>query len=359
MYDETSLDDLLAGLNGLTAAQKMNIANLIFTQTFETKNIKDSHATFAEVRNGSKIPILEASDDFDGFPFTEGNCTLPACAITDNWSAYTWQLDKIGCELTICMENFSNDFKVFFNTISKDNETDIETAIVQFIVERFQARHLKAEIRVAYFGDSASLDPLVKGFDGFFVQMEALASPENSVEITQNAAVTVVGQTIADGEVVYNYLVAMYAKAAAFPWFEPANMVWRLDRSIVQALVGWLNTQADLKGISCDCIDPASVVNARVYTVDNLSVFGIPVEPLPFLAAMRPIAELFDEGTGLYINRNRFVLSRRENMILGYEIEDTARKFKIGYDERKSEIYVQGSSLFGAGVPQDHFILGI
>jgi hypothetical protein len=358
-YDSTNLDTLLGDLNGLTAAQKMNIANLIFTQTFAIPNIKDTHPTLSEVRSGSKIPILEATDDYDGFPFFEGNCTLPACSINDNWSAYTWTLGEIGCEVTICMRTFSNDFKVFFDTWAKNNEGDIESALVQFIIERFQSRHLKAEVRVAYFGDSASEDTLINGFDGFFVQMEAQATEgENLVVITQNAGATAAEQTITSGEAIYDYLQSMYTLAAAKPWFEPTNMVWRLDRSLVQTLVGWLNTQADLKGISCDCIDPASVVNARVYTADNLTVFGIPVEPMPFLTAMRAIAEIYDETDGTYVNRNRIVLSRRENMILGYEIEDTVQSFKVGWDDRKNEIYIQGSSLFGAGVPQNHFVLG-
>lgn len=357
-YDATNLDAVLSGLNGLTAAQKMNIANLIFTETFAVPNIKDTHPTLSEVRSGSKIPILEASDDFDGFPFTEGDCTLPACTISDNWSTYTWTLGEIGCEVVICMKTFSNDFKVFFNTWSKNNEGDIESALVQFIIERFQSRHLKAEVRVAYFGDTGSADTLINGFDGFFVQMEAKATAENKVVITQNAEATAALQTITNGEDIYNYLVAMYNLASQKPWFLPESMVWRLDRSLVQTLVGWLNQQADLKGISCDCIDPERVVNARVFTADNLSIFGIPVEPMPFLAAMRAIAEIYDDLDGTYVNRNRIILSRRENMILGYEIEDTVQAFKVGWDDRKNEIFIQGSSLFGAGVPQDSFILG-
>lgn len=355
-YDPTELNVILADLNGLTEAEKMNIGNLIFTQTFATKNIKDTHPTLSEVRSGSKIPILLESEDYGGFPFTEGNCTLPACTITDNWSTYTWSLGQIGCELTICMENFTNDFLAFFNTWKKMNEGDIESAVVQFIIERFQTRHLKAEIRVAYFGDTSSSDPLIDGIDGFFAQMEAIVPADQHVVITQNAEATAAGQTLT-GQELYDYMVAMYDIAVTMPWFDPTNMVWRLDRSLAMLLAGFLNTKSDQSIYNCSCIDPAKVTNARVYQWDNLAFQGIPIEALPFLDAMKAIAEIYDSTDGTFVNRNRIILTRRENMIIGYEIEDTLRRFKVGYDEREDEIYVKGASLFGVGVPQDTFIL--
>lgn len=354
-----NLDTILAGLNGLTEAERMNIGNLIFTETFSAKNIKDTHPTISQVRSGSKIPILLETEDYGGFPFTEGDCTLPACNISSNWSSFTWNLGQIGCEITICMEDFTNDFLAFFNTWKKMNSDDINSAVVQFIIERFQARHLKAEIRVAYFADSDSTDPLINGYDGFFVQMEARATADNLVSISENAT----SEIITDGETIYDYLKEMYAQASTQPWFKPENMVWRLDRQDVQVLVGWLNTLTNFEGVNCDCINPQAVTQARIFTVDNLRIFGIPVEAMPFRDAMRSIDELYNDddtpGTFVYVNPNRYILTRRENMILGYEVEETLKRFKVGYDERQDEIYIKGASLFGVGVPQETFILAI
>ena len=122
-------------------------------------------------------------------------------------------------------------------------------------------------------------------------------------------------------------------------------------------LAGWLNTQNDNNQYNCDCIDPAKVTQARVFAWDNISVFGIPVEPMPFLDAMKAVTELYDDNDGTFVNRNRIILARREGLILGYEIEQTLKRFKVGYDERANEIYIQGASLFGVGVPQPTFIL--
>ena len=358
-YVTDNLDGILSGLNGLTAAEKMNIGNLIFTEQFGVKSIKDTHPTISEVRSGSKVPILLETDDYAGFPFTDGDCTLPACNITDNWSTYTWNLWQIGCELTICMEKFATDFLAFFNTWKKMNSDDINSAVVQFIIERFQARHTKAEVRVAYFGDTDAVgNDLINGFDGFFVQMQAIGGADNFVEITENAANTAAGQTITDGADLYAYLQEMYNKAIVQPWFDPTKMVWRLDRSLAMLLAGWLNTRNDMNGINCECIDPVKVTQARVFQWDNIAVFGIPVEPMPFLDAMKAITGLYDANDGTFVDRNRIILTRREGLILGYEIEQTLKRFKVGYDERANEIYIQGASLFGAGVPQAVFVLG-
>ena len=356
-YVTTPLDNILSGLNGLTAAEKMNIGNLIFTESFGIKSIKDTHPTISEVRSGSKVPILLEDDEYGGFPFTEGDCTLPACNITNNWSTYTWNLGQIGCEVVICMETFTNDFLAFFNTWKKMNSDDINSAVVQFIIEQFQKRHTKAEIRVAYFGDTNSSDALISGFDGVFVQMEAIGGPENFVEITENAGATAAAQTITDGADLYAYLQEMYNKAIVQPWFDPTKMVWRMDRSLAMLLAGWLNTRNDMNGINCECIDPNKLTQARAFVWDNIAVFGIPVEAMPFLDAMKAVAELYDSNDGTFVDRNRIILTRREGTILGYEVEQTLKRFKVGYDERENEIYIQGASLFGVGVPQPTFIL--
>lgn len=352
-----SLSTILSGLNGLTETEKMTIANLIYTQTFAVKNIKDTHPNFPEVRSGGKLPILQDENDFGAFPFTEGNCTLPSCDITDNWSTYTWTLGQIGCELTICMENFSNEFLIFFDTWKKMNSDDINSAVVQFIIERFQKKHFNAEIRVAYFADSESTDPLINGYDGFFVQLDARATAENRVDITENSGGTPSAQNIATGQDLYDYLTEMYNKAVVQPWFDPTNMVWRMDRGLAMLLAGFLNTASDKSLYNCDCIDVSKITQARLFVWDNLQVFGIPIEPMPFLDAMKSVEELYDPATGLYVDKNRIILTRRENMILGYETEDTLKRFKLGYDEREDEIYVKGASLFGVGVPLDSFIL--
>jgi len=342
-----NLATILGDLNGLTEAEKMNIAQAIFAEQFSVPNIKNTHPTLQEVRSGSKIPILNAENDYCSFPFTDGDCSLPSCNISSDWSTFTWKIAQIGCEVVVCLEDFSNDFMAFFGTWKKYNEDDLESAVIQFIVERFQRKHLGAEVRVAYFGDSNSADPLISGIDGFITQYEARATTENKVEITENVKLT--------GEQVFDYMKEMYDLATAQAWFRPESAVWRIDRGDAIALAGHLNTLGDNATGTCACIDPAKVVNPRIYQWDNLSFMGIPIEPMPFVDAMMCIDELYTDVDG-FTSRNKMVLTQRNNAILGYEVEESLNRFKIGYDDREDDIWIRGASLFGVGVPLDQFV---
>ena len=368
--DLTNLGTLLDGLNSLPAAEKFKMSEALFLEAFKTQNIKDTHVSLGEVRQGNKMPIIGMEGGYDSFAFVDG-CALPDCSISNDWSSFTWCIAEIGCELTICMKTIAPKFLAFWNVYRKMNEGDIQTAFVQFVSEIFQDSHLKAEFRVAYLGDTDATvtvggeegddpDPLFDGCDGFVKQMDALSTTDSSLRVTisENQGGTLSAQTITDGEDVYDYLLEMYNKAAIKGWFNPSDMVFRINRSVANVLVGWLNTKADLAGINCACIDPSKVVGPRGFTIDNLTVFGIPVEVYEFEEAMKTSAYYWD-GTKFTKYKNIFILARRDAMLLGYETTDSLSQFDIGYDKRKREIYMQGSSMFGAGVPVPYFILGI
>lgn len=372
--DLDNLESLLDGLNGLNESQKFTMSEALFLEAFKTTNIKDVHPSLGEVRMGTKMPILGMEGGYDSFPYV-ASCALPNCNISADWSEFTWCIGEIGCEITLCMKDVLPKFLAFFNVWRKMNEGDIQSAFVQFISELFQDRHLKAEFRVAYLGDTDATvtvgevdgegepidegDPLFNGCNGFITQMDAQSQGNTDLRVTisENQEATLAAQTMT-GEEAYNYALEMYNKAAVQPWFNPSQMVYRLNRSIVNVLVGWLNSKADLAGINCACIDPSKVVGARGFTVDNLSMFGIPVEAYEFEQAMKASAYYWD-GTKFTKYKNIMILARKDAMILGYETTDSLSQFHIGWDQRAREIFIQGSSMFGAGVPVPYFILGI
>ena len=357
--DQTSLAAILDALNGLEESEKMKLSEAIFLEAFKAENIKNTHTTLGGIHSGNKVPVLGDEDGFDGFPFVDG-CALPDCSIANDWSTMKWELGEIGCELTLCLKDLLPKFQAFYNVYRKMNEGDINSAFVQFIAERFQTKHLKAELRVAYFADVDATDTKLNGYDGFVSQMDAIstANPDLRVDITENAQTTLAGQTIADGQAVYDYMKELYNQIAGKAWFNPEKMVWRMNRSLVNKLVALLNTKSDLSGISCGCIDPEKAAGARIFSYDNLTLFGIPVEPKPFEQAMKSSAFYWD-GSKFTKYKNIIILARRDAMVLGYETEEALSQFNIGYDKRKREVWMQGSSLFGAAVPVPYFGIAI
>ena len=354
-----NLEDLLVELDRSDNNQAFELSKAIFLASREPEDIKATHPVIGQVRNGDRVPILDDTVDYGGFPFVEG-CELPACEVDTNVSDYVWDIAEIGCKVKVCFKDFKSGFLRFFNDYRRMNEGDEQTAILQYIISLFNRNHLGAEARAGYFGDKSSDDDLINGFNGWVTQMMAGAEGDADlrVEVAENAEATSAEQTIADGERVYEILAEMYDKAVVQPWFDPSNMVWELNRENVNKLVGWLNRQSDLKGISCDCIDPEKVRNARVFTADNLSIFGIPVRPKEFNAMRKPIAELYDDADGTYENRNIFILAQESIMPIGYEHNDSLHQFDLGYNREDRYFYMNGSSMFGTAVATDHYIIG-
>lgn len=371
-YDlATELDTLLDGITTITAAERFEFSKAFFLDSFTEKNIKETHLTFGGVRKGNKIPIVGTEGGYDAFPYFDG-CQLPSCDIGNAWSDYTWCLGEIGCELTICMKDLQSKFLSFFNIYRKMNEGDMRTAFVQFIGKIFQDAHLKAEQRVLYLGDTSAQkdvgdeevelvdEPLFNGCDGFITQMAAYATtnPSHKVTITENSKGTYAAQTITDGEDIYDYVKDMYTKAAAMPWFtsESGQMTIKMNRTLANALVGWLNTLDDMRGINCSCIDPSKVTGPRGFSIDNLQMFGINVEVFDFEAMMKT-SNYYDDGTKFTKGKNFIILARKDVMQIGYEDAESLSSFDMGYDKRKREVYIQGASLLGAGVPVPYFII--
>lgn len=366
----SNLATLLDGLNGLNEAEKFTLANGIFLSKFGDVNVKEIHPTLGEVRKGNKIPILNDDGNFGGFPTFDG-CALPSCNISSVFSEYQWCLHEIGCEVTVCMKDLEPKFQAFWNTYRKMNEGDIEDAFVQFIITIFQSSHLKGELRHAYFGDTSAEieipeeapipDKLFSGCDGFVTQMVAKATSNTDlkVAISQNSEATVALQTISDGSVIYAYLNAMYLKAVAKPWFNATNAHFELSRENANVLVGWLNTLADKSGVNCECILPNNVVSARQFTTEGLRIFGLEVKVLDFEGMMKAggNSSWYYNGTNFTYYKNIIILAENTNMLVGYENSESLSSFNVGWDERKREIFIQGSSLFGAGVPTENFVI--
>lgn len=362
-YSQTELIAEINKLSGLEGADKFDFNYILYMNSFKVKDVKDDAVLLSEVRDGRSMPIFLRQDDWDAFQtVTEGSCKLPSAEIADDWSLYKFKMGEIGEEIPICMKKFTTDFNRFWNTWPTDSEKDLSTAIVQFIAERFQSRHLKAESRVFFFGDSAQVaNTKINATDGIFTQAiaQATANPELRVTIAENAAATPEGQLIKDGEVLLNYYKAAIDKMTYLPDFDTSKMKLYIDRVNAQTLVNWLNNQAELKGVSCDCIDPERVTKAGVFTVDNLAISGIPTVVHEFQEMMKGAGEpYYTAADQLFLHRNIFLLSRTENVLLGYEVEESLKNTDLFYDRRENEIIIKGSSKLAPGLPTDAFVVG-
>lgn len=338
----TEVKDLVTDI---VSGGKARFSEAVYKSVYQNSDITSEHTVVPGVRNGTVLPILDASPSYDKFPFQDRDCGDEECATDDNYSAYKWDTAKIGCKVPICMESFDDNFLQFWNRCPEN--TSLDGALVDYLLSKYQRDFNAALWRSTYFGDTDSNSDLLNGFDGFFAQAEAAGS-EQRVIISENSEATKAEQQL-DGEAVYNYLKQMYNQAAQQGWFDPDNLEFRITKRMATALVSYLNDNND-KSLGCDCIDPTSSVSRRVFMLEGLHYFGIPV--LVESAWDGVIHNLSDFTVDdAFVNPNRAILTYRSNLLIGTCDVNTLENFNIWYSQDQDKIYMRGKSILGAGIP--------
>jgi hypothetical protein len=361
-YTDNFSTALLTLVTDLVSAEKMELSEMLFEQTFEESDIATQHEVVTGVRHGHVVPILKDTPNPESFPFVDPKSCAPTdCDVTQEFSSTKWELGLLECRVSICLRTFDENFLKFFNTIrhTQEGEPNLDSAIIQFISGKFTRNLELAKWRASYFGDTSSVSAYFNGFDGIFAQAEANA--DHVVTITENDGVDNNAQQFADGEAVYNYLIAMYDKAAAYAWFDPSILEYRVTKTMSIKLITWLNKLGKSAPMNCACIDPAQAVAKNVYTIEGLTINGIPV------LTHREWDDIINYSTELNggggaaakVNPHRALLSVRRNVLIGTSETEALSSFDVWYSKDDKKVYLEGSSYIGAALPLDEYILAI
>lgn len=352
---------ITALVDSLTAAEKLEMNQLLFTKAFGVSDIDAQHEVVTGVRNGSLIPILTTKPNYESFPFNDAtDCTKPVCELNETYSTFKWDLNLIECRVAICMRTFQEDFLKFWNEYRTiNNDPDLNTALLQRIIDVFQMNLEAAKWRTVYFGDKASSSQYFNGFDGLFTQ--GAANPAQVIEIAKNAAATAALQKMT-GQEVYDVLVSMYDKASEEAWFDPATLEFRVTRQMAASLVSFMNALSDRSPYNCECLIPGNIAAARTFMLEGLRVNGIPVlVHKEWDGVINGTSELNPTGgLAARVEPNRAFLTYRENLLIGTSSTETLEYFDIFFDKKDGKIYIDGGAYIGAGIPLvDEYILAI
>lgn len=357
-----NLQEVLETITSMEKAEKFDFANKLIETESTGLNPLLTHPYFTGVRNGGEIPVLINTANYGMFKSYDG-CEMPQGTLADNWKKYKWIIGDIGEEVTICTKDFEPSFNIFWNQWIKQNEDDLELASLQHLKDLFQQSLLNAITRNIYYGDVDSSNALINNTDGFIKQMQlrAYAEPEKHlVVVSENSATTVAGQKITDGQRIYDLVVEANEKFTAIEGVDVSKGVIRMNSSLLQTLVNFLNRKSDLSQYDCGCINVDSITGARRFTIENTTLLGYKVEAIDFdRIAVAAGSDWYKPATGLYTEKNVIILAEDTNMLIGIEIEETANQTVFDFDKRKREIYFQGFARFGAGVPTDKFVIAL
>jgi hypothetical protein len=341
--DVATFQDMRDLAETLSAANKLTLANAIFTNTFLTSDITERHAVITGVKTGDVVPILDESVDYKSFPFmSQTECTQNSCDLNIGFSGKKWALGLIGCRYDICMKEFTPDFRTFFNeNFQVLNNLDLESQLIKYIENKIVRNFNGAKYRVAYFADTAeegANKPLLGDFDGFFTQAEAGAGLQ--LEFNQ---VNPTGQEMyAVMEEAYNYFMES-------DWSDKEGVVWKMTRKMASLWVRFLNGLKDKSDYNCECFSADGLTAMRTYTLDgNLVILGIPVE------IERDLDGVIKQ---LDLDRPyRALLTYRNNMPIATEQEANLNEFDIWYNKDTKKVVIEAEALIGSALPTDEYV---
>lgn len=370
-------EQIIDVVGSLTKTEKMDFSNALFKKGVETTDITKSHTVLTGVRHGNYVPIVDDRPNYESFPFSNPNeCAIPECDLSTNFSTDKWDLGLIECKVPICLRSFDDEFLRFWNMYKmvqtdaqKNEEEYMESALVQFLVDKFKTNLLAAQWRGAYFGDKSSSSNFFNGINGWFTQAEAIA--DNVIEIEKNKKGTYAEQQMT-GEEIHEVLSAMYEKYMLGSWFTDKPVEFKITKQDAMTLAMYYNTLKDKK--CCDgvqILDPDNVVGAPKFDYQRLTFYGIPIR------VMSEWDEIINKTTELNPgwssaerkitnpnaarkNPHRFLLTYKDNLLLGTQETSNLNFFDIWYSRDQDKVFMKGGAYFGASIPEkDNAIVAI
>jgi hypothetical protein len=336
-------------VTSLTAAEKLELANVVFQSNFEISKLAENHTVITGVRNGNIIPIMSNAPSYAAFPYKNpADCDIPVCDLDLGFSAKSWKVGMIACTIPICVNNFSEDFLRFFNQQKRlFGDIDENSALMQYIIGKFTTDLEAAMWRTAFFGDTTTLaeNPnygLLRVIDGIFTQAEAM----NGTQIVMAENTLGTGLT---GPALYAYLDQAYQIASVAPWFDPSTVRFEMTQAMGSVLVSWLNSLGDRSMYNCECYSPDGLTAQRTFSVNNLiTIFGIPVH----------IHKEFDGVISqLGLGRPyRAILTSETNIIIGTSELDQLPAFRFWYSEDTNKVNISGGATIGAALVTNEYV---
>lgn len=362
-FKETIIDVV----GSLTKQEKMDFSNVLHKKSVEVSDLTKDHTVLTGVRHGNHIPMIDTRANYESFPFSNPNtCAVPECSLDTTFSTKAWELGLIECKIGICLREFDDDFLRFFNQykmVNTDKEMNedeyLQSAIVQYLVDKFKKNHNAGQWRGAYFGDKSSSSNLFNGINGFFTQAEANA--ENVIAIEKNQNSTYKDQALSGAE-VYEVLQKMYEKYYTDATFSNQPVEFRMTFANAKQLALYFN---GLKDKSCcnglQILDPENVAGKPKFQWDRMTFHDIPIKVMSVWDEIINYTSELNEGfvggkmvnlNGRRVNPNRILLTYKDNLLIGTSETENLSFFDIWHSQDQDKIFLKGGSYFGAGIPE-------
>lgn len=341
--DKNFIASVTEAIESLTSVEKFDMSNAIYTGVEDIQDFAGKHNILTGYRDGSTVPIISASNNYGLLSAKPDNCGVNTCELTTEYSTKKFAIGNYACRLGLCIDDLEADFKTFWRMYSQKagdpTEDADKKAFLDFLISLAQKAIRATVWRVGYLGDKTSNNTLINQNNGVWVEAEAGDGDKYEITFTAGEG--------ARGIELYQKLAEIYAKSGSKKWFRPNELVWLMTMKTARELVAWLNGLNDLSPYNCTCTDPSKVVSARVFTIDNLSIFGIPVRAY----VEEEDADMELNGTTSY----KVLLIKESNLLFVVETLEHLEQFDMFYDRMTKKIYIDLGAQLGSAIPLDEY----
>jgi len=353
---------ILAYINDLVSADRVNISQAIFEQVHQVPDIMNSHTLVTGVRTGSQVPIISGKPDYGSFPFSPLDCSSQQCGVDTQYSLKQWQLGLLKCRYSICLEAFDENFLIFWNQFKATNpdmaEADMNTGYMAYIVGRIRQNLLAAQWRAAYFGDTTlTSNALLNGFNGFRIQTELQNGIK--IDIAKNVETTFAGQKMT-GQEVLDTLTAMDAAAQDTEWYTGTEPI-RMTKFMAIQYRDLLNSWGEKAQYCCDpsIKDPNALTSAKFFNLDRLSFYQHPIYVFDDLDKIINTLAPLNGGGGTAARQepNWALMTANTNILLGTSTTNSLNYFDIFYDRVSQNIIVDANTYIGANLVMNNYVV--
>lgn len=332
---------ITGAVTSLSEADKLALANVIYSATAEVGDFAPKHNVLTDVRNSNLIPIITRGNNYGALSADAGDCSMNECDLTDTYSTKKWVLGEYNCRVPICLKTYSDDFKLFWGMYNQTLESPLEEAdkdaFIAYVVDKAQRNVQGALWRTGYYGDTTSSNGLISENNGIFTEADAGDGAKQTLPAGELT-----------GQQVYDELAKMYVSASNEDWFNESEAMFLVTRKMAKVLVTWLNSLSDKSMYNCDCIDPSKVVSSRVFSIDNLSIFGIPVVSHK---------EVDEAGKAVGVTPDfKALLINKSNLLVGVNTAEHLDQFDIFFDKKDRKIYIDMAIQIGTAIPLDEYV---
>ncbi len=320
---------LLDSISKLSDADKVAMNQILYKKYVEAADITTVHPIQTGVQCNTPIPMADKGGNWEYMQSTAAlgsQCDDVDDDITITYSTKLWNPVPYKATPEVCFKDVSCKIKDYFRSegCSEADATGTQwaEAILSVIGENIARSHwLKA-----WFGDTGAANTAFNANDGLFVQMLAVATSGSAqrYEIAENALATKALQLALADDAAINAFMYLHDNVPD-ALYGRDDLVIYATRTLVKNYRKYLQVN---KQVECCERDPLT----GLYTLDNLSIFGIPVRMRPEWDEIILNVSDFDDGT-VYDNPHRAVLTYNENIPLGTCSSDELDAFDVRYND--------------------------